>query len=185
MSTGIRAHSSISRRPTMPAWQAVPQALIETRSTPSSCSSREAEVEHDLAALEALADRLAQRVRLLVDLLEHERLVAALLGGGGVPRDRLGVALDALAVEVEELRALGRDHDELAVADELRLARVLEEGDDVGGEERLAVAEPDHHRALQARADDHVRVQRRDDAECEVPVQVEERRRTASTRSPS
>ena len=78
------------------------------------------------------------------------------------------------AVEVEQLGALGRDHDELAVADELGLARVLQEGDDVGGEERLALAEPDHHRALQARAHDHLRVQRRDDAEREVPVQVEE-----------
>ena len=63
----------------------------------------EAGVEHDLAALEPLADRLAQRVGLLVDLLEHERLVAALLGGGGVPRDRLGVALDGGAVEIEQL----------------------------------------------------------------------------------
>ena len=80
-----------------------------------------------------------------------------------------------LAVEVEQLGALGRDHDELAVADELGLARVLEEGDDVGGEERLALAEADHHRALQARAHDHLRVQRRDDAEREVAVQLEER----------
>ena len=71
--------------------------------------------------------------------------------------------------------ALGRDHDELAVADELGLARVLEERDDVGGEERLALAQADDHRALQARAHDHLRVQRRDDAEREVPVQVEER----------
>ena len=80
-----------------------------------------------------------------------------------------------LAVEVEQLGALGRDHDELAVADELGLARVLEERDDVRGEERLALAEADHHRALEARADDHLRVQRRDDAEREVAVQVEER----------
>ncbi len=79
-----------------------------------------------------------------------------------------------VAVEIEQLSALGRDHDELAVADQLGLARVLEERDDVGGEERLALAEADHHRALQARADDHLRVQRRDDAEGEVPVQVEE-----------
>ena len=118
----------------------------------------QAEIEHDLAALEALADRLAERVGLLVDLLEHEGLVAALLGGSGIPGDRLGGALDVLAVQVEELRALGRDHDELAVADLLGLARVLEEGDDVRGEERLALAEADHHRALEARADDHLRV---------------------------
>ena len=85
------------------------------------------------------------------------------------------VALDRAALEVEQLGALGRDHHELAIADQLGLARVLQEGDDVGGEEGLTVAEPDHHRALQARAHDHLRVQRRDDAEREVAVQLEER----------
>ena len=160
----------------MPAWQAVPQAVIETRSTPcSSSSSGPPSSRRHAPALQPLADRLAQGVGLLVDLLEHEGLVAALLGGGVVPVDgRLG-ALELAAVEVEQRDALGRDHDQLAVLDLLDAARLLEEGDDVGGEERLAVAEADHQRALQARADDHLRVQRRDDAEREVPVEVAER----------
>ena len=36
-------------------------------------------VEHEVVAAHAVADRLAHRLRLLVDLLEHERLVAVLL----------------------------------------------------------------------------------------------------------
>ena len=42
----------------------------------------------------AVGDRLGERVRLLVDLLEHERLVAALLGGLLVPVDDRDLALD-------------------------------------------------------------------------------------------
>ena len=48
----------------------------------------------------AVGDRLGDRVRLLVDLLEHERLVAALLGDVGVPVDVLDRALDRRAVRV-------------------------------------------------------------------------------------
>ena len=132
----------------MPAWQRRAAGGDRDAVDREQLLVGETRVEHDLAALEPLADRLAQRVGLLVDLLEHERLVAALLGGVGVPRDGLGVALDAAALEIEQLRAVGRDHDELAVADELGLARVLEERDDVGGDERLALAQADHQRAL-------------------------------------
>ena len=74
---------------------------------------------------EALADRLAHRLGLLVDLLEHERLVAALLGGGVVPVDVVSASRSMLAaVEVEQLDALGRDHDELAVARSSLTSRV-------------------------------------------------------------
>ena len=66
-------------------------------------------------AAHAVADRLAHGLRLLVDLLEHERLVAALL------RDLLVVTsissvstLDLGAVD-EEARAGRRDLDHLAV----------------------------------------------------------------------
>ena len=47
-----------------------------------------------LGARQAVGDRLGHRVGLLVDLLQHEGLVAALLGRVLVPVDLLGVALD-------------------------------------------------------------------------------------------
>ncbi len=45
-----------------------------------------------VAARNAIGDRLGHGVRLFVDLLEHERLVAALLGGLLVPVDLLDLA---------------------------------------------------------------------------------------------
>ena len=110
---------------------------------------------HAVGADRAVGDRLGDRVGLLVDLLEHERLVAALLGGVGVPVDLVRLALERLAVGGQELRALGRQDDELVVLERLDGARVREEGGDAGGEELLAVAAADDQRALLAGADQH------------------------------
>ncbi len=133
---------------------------------------RTAELERDAAALQALADRLAHRLGLLVDLLEHERLVAALLGGRLVPvDDRLG-ALELATLDVVQGDALGRDGDQLAVLDLLDAPRLREEGHDVRRDERLALADAEHERALQARADDQIGMQRRDDDEGEVPDEL-------------
>ncbi len=103
----------------------------------------------------AVGDRLGHCVRLLVDLLEHERLVAALLCLLGIPVDPLDRAVDGRAGGGEELDALGPDDDDLVVEDVLDVARVGEEGGDPGSEELLAVAAADDQRALLARADDH------------------------------
>ena len=128
---------------------------------------RLAQVEVDaVGAHGAVGDRLGDRVRLLVDLLEHERLVAALLGGLGVPLDRLDRAVDlGSPAGVEQLDAVGRDDDDLVVLDELDLARVLEEGGDAGGDELLAVAAADDQRALLAGADQQVGLVGGDDDE--------------------
>ena len=133
----------------------------------------DAGLELHAAVAEALADRVAQCGRLLVDLLEHERLVAALLGGLGVPGHEVLVARDLAPLDAEQRGALGRDDHELAVVDVLDAPRLGQERDHVGGQERLAGAEADHERALKPRADDHVGVQRRHHAEGEVAVQVE------------
>ena len=49
---------------------------------------------------------------------------------------------------------VGRDGDDLVLADRHGAAGVLDEGGDVGAEEVLAVAEPDHERRVAAGADD-------------------------------
>jgi hypothetical protein len=57
-------------------------------------------LEEELVAADAVADRLLHGLRLLVDLLEHERLEAALLGALEIPVDLLrGRRLDLLAVD--------------------------------------------------------------------------------------
>ena len=54
---------------------------------------------------EPIGERLRDRVRLLVDLLQHEGRVARLFGGILVPRDLLDLALDRLAGRAAELDA--------------------------------------------------------------------------------
>ena len=111
-------------------------------------------LEHELAAARAVADRLAHRLRLLVDLLEHPRLVAALLGAFVVPVDRLDLLVIDLAVRSEEPSAVGCDRDDLAVVDQLDAARLAQERHRRRGEERLAVADADEQRAVMPRADE-------------------------------
>jgi hypothetical protein len=53
--------------------------------------------ELDVIARRPVGDRLGDRVGLLVDLLEHEGVVAALLGGVGVPIDLHRLALEGRA----------------------------------------------------------------------------------------
>ena len=104
----------------------------------------------------AVGDRLGDGVGLLVDLLEHERLVAALLRHLLAPVDLVDRALDGLAGGVEELDAVAAHDDDLVVLDQLHAAGVGEEGGDGGGDELLVVAAADDQRALLAGADQQV-----------------------------
>ena len=83
---------------------------------------------HPVLADGAVGDRLGERVRLLVDLLEHERLVAALLGGLLVPVHDRHLPLDDLALGREDRRGARLDHHDLAVLDVHDAAGLTEEG---------------------------------------------------------
>ena len=74
---------------TSPAWKAVPQAMMMILST-SRRSSSESRISSSVSlpsSVEPAEQRVGDRLRLLGDLLEHEVVVAALLGGGEVPVD--------------------------------------------------------------------------------------------------
>ncbi len=121
---------------------------------------------------DAVADRLGDAFGLLVDLLEHEGLVAGALGGVVVPVDLDDVVLDGLAGDgVDDLDTFGRDRRDLAVVRELHAARLREERREVRCEEVLALAEPDDHRRLVAHADELVRMVAVDDDEREVALE--------------
>ena len=111
--------------------------------------------------------RVGDSTRLLEDLLAHEPVVAVLLGGGEVPVDVEEAALGGGAVEVGDRGALAGDRDDLVLVELHRLAGVLDERGDVGAEERLALAEPDHERAVATGGDDPVGVLRVDGHEGE------------------
>ena len=129
-------------------------------------------VEHELAASRAVADRLADRFGLIVDLLQHERLVAALLGPFVVPVDRLDLLVLDFAAGVEESRSRRCDRDHFTFVDQLDATRLPQECRDRRGEEHLAVADADDERALPARADQELVVIVVDDDECEVSFDV-------------
>ena len=88
------------------------------------------------------------------DLLGHERRPAALVGGRGIPQHLERLDLDRVAGEVGDRDAVGRDRDDLVLADRERVAGVLDERGDIRAEEVLALAEPDHERRVAAGADD-------------------------------
>ena len=117
-------------------------------------------VEHDAPVDEVPEQGVGDRGGLLGDLLEHEVLVAALLGGRQVPVDveRPGSGVVAVAVEVGDRVAVGGDHDGLVLAELDGVAGVLDEGRDVGAEEHLAVADADHQRRGAPGRDDGARV---------------------------
>ncbi len=101
---------------------------------------------------------VGHRLGLLGDLLEHEQVVAALLGGAGIPGDLVLDAGGLPAVEVGDGHPLASDGDDLVLTEFHRAAGVGDEGGHVAGQERLAVADTDDQRGVAAGTDQRVRV---------------------------
>ena len=70
-----------------------------------------------------------------------------------------GLHLDGLAVEVGDDDRVGGERDDLVLAELERVARVVDERGDVGGEEVLALTEADDQRRVATGADDEVGLQ--------------------------
>ena len=130
-----------------------------------------------VAARGAVGDRVGDRVRLFVDLLEHEGLVARLLGGRLVPVDVLLAALDGRAGGVHDPHAVGPQHGDLAVLEVLHAARLGEEARDGRGDELLALAAAEDQRALLARPDQRLGLVEAHRDERVVPLELGRRRR--------
>ena len=111
-------------------------------------------VEVDLAGgVDAAAQRVPHRLRLLVDLLEHEVRVAALLGLLDVPVDLDGPRDHGDAVEIGDQEPVGGAGDHLVVTDQGDPAGVGDQGGDVAAEEDLALAGRGHQGRVAAGAD--------------------------------
>ena len=126
-----------------------------------------------------------QRGGLLVHLLEHEVLVAALLGSLDRPVDLGHQPLARRAVDAGDRHTLGRDVGDVALLEEDDALGVGQDGGDVRGEEVLALADADDERHVHARADQPVRLARVHDRDRVRAVRLAQRARTASARSPS
>ena len=105
--------------------------LISTSSVssiePSGLGRRQVPEIDALLGGGALAEGLGDRVSLLVDLLEHEGLIALLLGGFGVPADLGDLAGQRPAVGGQEVDAAWAQDDDLVVLYVLDEPGLLEE----------------------------------------------------------
>ena len=132
-------------------------------------------VERDaVGTVDPAGDALAQRLGLLVDLLEHEMLVAALLGRLGRPVDGRHGALERDAGDVRHGDAPRSEIRDVAVLEEDDLVGVGQDRRDVGGEEALAVAEPDDERHVLAGADQAIALADVHDHDREGPLETAE-----------
>src|SRR5206468_4548165 len=104
--------------------------------------------EVDLTRLEtdAPAQRVDQRLRLLVDLLQQEMLVAALLRGDRVPGDPAGRPRVRSACEIGQQDRLPCHFGDLAVLEEYHVARVLEYRRNVRSDQVFLLTEADDDR---------------------------------------
>ena len=127
--------------------------------------------EEDAAGVggDAAQDGVADGARLLVDLLEHEVLVAGLFGLDGVPCDALDAEGDGRAVEVGEGDAGGGEDGEFAVGEEVDVAGVMQDARNVGCEEEFAVAEAEDNGRAKTRGDELIGLVGREDADGEGP----------------
>ena len=128
-----------------------------------------------VGSIDPPGDRLAERLGLLVDLLEHEVLVAALLGGLGRPVDRAHGAFERGAVDVGDGDAPRPQVRDVAVLEEDDLVGVGQDRRDVRGQEALAVAEADDERHVLAGADQPVALARVHDRDRVGALELPER----------
>ena len=117
-------------------------------------------VEHDAAVDEVAQQGVGDGGGLLGDLLEHEVLVAALLGGRQIPVDMkvAGTRVRPVAVEVGDPVAVGGEHHGLVLAQLDGVAGVFDERRHVGADEHLALADAEHQRRGPAGGHDRARL---------------------------
>ncbi len=112
----------------------------------------------DAGVGDAVTQRVAHRIRLLMNLLEQKVRVAILLRLLRLPIDGHNARLDRRAVQALDLRSCGCGGHDLALAQQRDTLRVGNQRCDVAADEHLAVAQTHHERCVEAAAHDAVRL---------------------------
>ena len=123
---------------------------VETMDIPDGLLVKGQLGQVDLAVLEARGDRIADSGGLLVDLLHHEVLVAALLRGLGVPLNGGGLAGDGLLVDVEEFDGVRGQACDLEIVNVVDRAGVLEQCRHIGGDDGTVLTLANDERTILA-----------------------------------
>ena len=109
-----------------------------------------------LIACNALTHRIAHSFGLLVDLLEHEMLIAALLRRFRIPRHFKDFLLHRFARAIRDLDAVLADNRKLTVTENIGAARARNDGGNIRGDEVFPLTETDDERIVLFRANEHI-----------------------------
>ena len=122
-------------------------------------------VQHHPAVLDPGRDSLADGLRLLHNLLEHEVGIAALFRRGYIPVHHAVLFLHRHQFVVEHINGVCRQHGDLSVVHVGHIPGVLDDGRDVGGNEVAVFSIAQNQRTVLPGSDECVGVIRADDAE--------------------
>ena len=95
---------------------------------------------------DAAQARIPHGLRLLVNLLEHEMLVAGFLRLDGVPGHMLHRALDLAPLKIHQLDARRRQNGHVAIGQKEHIPGVRQNGGNVGGQKVLLLPQSNHRR---------------------------------------
>ena len=100
------------------------------------------------AAIDSTAHRIGDGFGLFRDLLEHEEVISALLCRGCVPINRERGGGHRFTIEIRDFNSVGREFDNLILSEFNRVSRVINESSNIGGQECLAVTDPNYKRRV-------------------------------------
>ena len=149
----------------------MPQAEIAMRSSLAKSNGRSSGFGCAVGEIEIVGQRVADHLRLLMDLLLHEMPVVALVDHEGGAERLLALALDLVALHVEDGDLVAAHHRPVAV---LEIGDRIGEGrqrNGVGAQKHLALAMADGERRTVAGADDQILVAGEHDGERERALQ--------------
>lgn len=105
-------------------------------------------IQTNRAVLHIRVHRIPDRLRLLVNFLDHEMLVPAFFGRCGIPLDGLHFLLNLIAVKVIERDAVTGETAQFHVADIVNVSCVVHDGRDVRSDICAVVRDAEDHRAV-------------------------------------
>ena len=115
-------------------------------------------VQDNPTVLKVPREGVADSGRLLIDLLLHEGVIAALFRGRQIPVNGEGLAFLLVTVEVRESVAIFCDGHRGVLADLHRLVRVFNERGDVGTQEHFVLADANNQRRGPSGSNNAIRV---------------------------
>ena len=116
-------------------------------------------VQANLAGrIQPAADRLADCLRLLIDLLEHEMRIALFFGGIHIPGHMKNLAMHRFSLLVENLDFVRRDDNHFPVFNQVDFLAVFEQRRNIRSDEIFAITDARDQRCVLADCYDLIRV---------------------------